>query len=67
MDRLFGLGVKSLTTRIHYYQKTKRSSTAYENEKIYRTVRESTANAKCTHGGQRTAHLVAKQDVGHKL
>jgi hypothetical protein len=67
MDRPFDLGVKSLTTRIHYNQKTKRSNATHENKKIYRTVRESATNVKCTYGRQITAHSMAKQAVGHKV
>jgi hypothetical protein len=67
MDRLFGWGVKRLTTRIHYDQKTSRSSAAYGNKKIYRTVRESATMQNVYMIDKEHAHLMAKQAVGHQI
>jgi len=67
MDRLFGWGVKRLTARIHYDQKTSWSGAAYGHKKIYRTVRESVTMQNVYMIVKEHAHLMAKQAVGHQI
>ena len=67
MDRLFGWGVKRLTARIHYDQKTSWSSAACGNKKIYHTVRESATMQNVHMIVKERVHLMAKQAAVHQI